>query len=467
MLIVYLRFRSFSFFYFNSMKSYSAILIMTLLFIAIPSAAVERWRQAAENPDYLHRSIKKVTDIIVEDIFSPPVASRIYAYVSVAGYETARAGSPEYITLAGQIPHLKPVPQPDAGKVYSFSLASVHAVLSLGKALVFSSGKIDAFREKMMKEFKDSGMPMEVYENSLAYGELVANHILAWSAEDNYSQTRALEKHSFGDEAGTWQPTPPAYMKAVEPHWNKIRPFLVTSAHQFKPLAPTPFSTDTTSQFYKEAKEVYDVTSKLTEEQKEIANFWDCNPFTMNVRGHLMFATKKISPGGHWINIARLACKKVNAGLCESARVYACLSLALADSFISCWDEKYRSNVIRPETYINEEIDKYWTPLLQTPPFPEYTSGHSVLSTAAALMLTKLFGDNFRFADSTEVEFGLPVRHFESFTQAAEEAAISRLYGGIHYMPAIVNGAQEGRELGKFIVQKLRTRKDEVAYENK
>jgi hypothetical protein len=466
MLIVYLRFRSFSFL-FGHMRRKFSILIALLLFVASSSAAAESWGDATENPDYLHRSIKKVTDVMVEDIFSPPVASRIYAYVAVAAYEAARAGNPEYITLAGQIPHLKPLPGPDPAKEYNFTIASVTAVLRVGKALVFSSGKIDAFHKQIINEFKTPDVRTDVFENSVAYGNSIADHILAWAAEDNYNQTRSLEKHSFSDEAGAWQPTPPAYMKAVEPHWNKIRPFVITSANQFRPSPPTSYSTDTTSQFYKEALEVYRITSKLTDQQKAIANFWDCNPFTMNVRGHVMFATKKISPGGHWINIARLASKKIDAGLCESARVYACLSLALADSFISCWDEKYRSNVVRPETYINQEIDNSWIPLLQTPPFPEYTSGHSVLSTAAAVMLTDLFGENFSFADSTEVEFGLPVRNFESFNHAAEEAAISRLYGGIHYMPAIVNGAHEGTELGKFIVQKLRTRRDEVAYDNK
>jgi hypothetical protein len=449
------------------MKNSFIILITAFLFVSISSLRGEKWRHATENPDYLHRSIKKVTDVIVDDIFSPPVASRIYAYVSVAAYETCMPGNPAYISLAGQISHLKPVPQPEAGKVYSFSLASVNAVLTVGKALVFSDGKIEAFRKQMMEEFKASGMPEEVFENSIAYGQKVADHILAWSKEDNYIQTRALEKHSFSDDAGAWQPTPPGYMKAVEPHWNKIRPFLVTSAQQFKPLPPTPFSTDKSSQFYKEAKEVYDVSLKLTEEQKEIANFWDCNPFKMNIRGHVMYATKKISPGGHWINITTLACKQVNADFWESARAYTCLSLTLADSFISCWDEKYRSNVVRPETYINQEIDKHWAPLLQTPPFPEYTSGHSVISTASALVLIKLFGENFQFADSTEVEFGLPVRHFQSFSHAAEEAAISRLYGGIHYMPAITNGAQEGMEIGNFIAQKLKTHKKDLVDGNK
>src|SRR5688500_6116951 len=115
------------------------------------------------------------------------------------------------------------------------------------------------------------------------------------------------------------------------------------------------------------------------------------------------------------------------------------------DGFISCWDEKYRSRLVRPETYINEYIDEDWVPLLQTPPFPEYTSGHSVISSASAVTLTKLFGENFSFLDSTEVEFGLKARSFNSFKEASEEAALSRLYGGIHYRPAVEHGITEGR----------------------
>lgn len=441
------------------MKRSYIILLASLLFFSSSSSATENWKHATENPDYLHRSIKQITDVIIEDIFSPPVASRIYAYISIAGYEASNPGNPAYITLAGQLHHLKPLPKPEAGKEYSYSLASVHAILTVGKALVLSEDKIDGFHKKMMQEFKNSGMPEEVFQNSISFGTQVADHILAWSAEDNYKQTRALDKHSFSDDAASWKPTPPSYMKAVEPHWNKIRPFFIDSAQQFKPLPPTPFSLHKDSQFYKEAIEVHDIGLKLSPEQIEIANFWDCNPFKMNINGHVMFATKKISPGGHWINITRLACKKVNADFMQSAEAYACLSITLADGFISCWDEKYRSNVIRPETYINQYINTNWVPLLQTPPFPEYTSGHSVISVASALMLTSLFGENFSFADSTEVEFGIPVRHFSSFKHAAEEAAISRFYGGIHYMPAITNGIQEGKEIGSFFTQNLRTRK--------
>ncbi|MDQ3842847.1 MAG: vanadium-dependent haloperoxidase, partial [Bacteroidota bacterium] len=418
------------------------------------AAASGNWKQKSENPEFIHRSIKQVTDVIVHDIYSPPVASRIYAYITIAGYEAAIQGNPKYISFAGQLHDLTSLPALEAAKEYSPSLAAVQAILTVGKSLVISEGQIDDFHKKILLEFKKTGMPNEVFQNSVAYGKKVAEHILAWAAKDNYKETRSYPKYAVSDEEATWKPTPPAYMRAVEPHWNKIRTFLIDSAQQFKPAPAIPFSTDKNSVFYKEAAAVRDVGSKLTPEQKDIASFWDCNPFKMNVKGHVMFATKKISPGGHWINITRLACKKANADLVQSAEAYACVSITLADSFISCWDEKYRSNVIRPETYINQYMDADWVPLLQTPPFPEYTSGHSVVSTAAALMLTRLFGEDFSFADSTEVEFGLPVRHFKSFMQAAEEAAISRFYGGIHYMPSINNGIEEGNKIGNFITQR-------------
>ena len=165
------------------------------------------------------------------------------------------------------------------------------------------------------------------------------------------------------------------------------------------------------------------------------------------------------------MNITHVACAKKNAGLVESLEAYSRVAISLVDGFISCWDEKYRSKLIRPETYINQYIDENWVPLLQTPPFPEYTSGHSVISSAAAVALTTLFGENYSFADSTEIEFGLTARKFASFKEASEEAAISRLYGGIHYRPACKNGIVQGSTLGNFIVQKIKTRKSDIAKE--
>jgi hypothetical protein len=428
------------------------------------SISNEDYRPKVQNADFIHRSVKQVTDVIVHDIFSPPVASRIYVYMSVAGYEAAIHENPKkYISLAGQLKGLEAVPKPESSVEYCYPLAAVEAMLTVGKALVFSEDKMDAFYAKIMEEFSAAGVPDEVRERSSAYGRQVAEHILAWSAKDNYKQSRSFPKYSIEDNASTWKPTPPAYMDAIEPHWSKIRTFAIDSCAQFKPAGPTAFSTDKNSTFYKEAYEVYTVGKNLTQEQREIASFWDCNPFVMNVKGHVMFATKKISPGGHWMNITHVACKKTNADVMQSVEAYALVSVALMDGFISCWDEKYRSKLIRPETYINEFIDEDWVPLLQTPPFPEYTSGHSVISAASAVTLTKLFGDNFSFLDSTEIEFGLTARSFNSFVEASEEAAVSRLYGGIHYRPAIDHGILEGRALGNYVIDKIKTRREELA----
>lgn len=445
------------------MKILVKLTVLCAILTSCSSTQKEDWKVAAQNPELIHGSVKQVTDVIVHDIFSPPVAARIYAYMSIAGYEAAIPADSKYVSLADQVNGLEPAPKPEAGKEYCYPLASVQAMLKVGRTLVFSEDKMDVYYDSIMRFYRGTNMPDDVFERSVAYGTAVADHVMAWSSKDNYKQSRSFPKYSIEDDPATWKPTPPAYMDAVEPHWNKIRCFAIDSARQFLPASPTPFSINTKSRFYKEAEEVYQMGKTLTDEQRQIAFFWDCNPFMMNVKGHVMFATKKISPGGHWMNITRVACKKANADFVQSTEAYARVAVALVDGFISCWDEKYRSRVIRPETYINQHIDEDWTPLLQTPPFPEYTSGHSVISGASAVTLTDLFGENFSFTDSTEIEFGLPARSFPSFAAAAEEAAISRMYGGIHYRPAIENGIVEGRALGEYIVKKLKTRREEVA----
>ena len=315
----------------------------------------------------------------------------------------------------------------------------------------------------MTADFKKINMPSDVYDRSLAYGEAVAKHILAWADKDNYKQTRTFPKYTITDDAPRWKPTPPDYMDAVEPHWFKIRPFVLDSAAQFKPVPPTPFNmTDKKSQFYKDALEVYkalDVEETEKNNRIDIAKFWDCNPYVSHHKGHVMFATKKITPGGHWMGITQTACKKANADIMKSSQAYTLCAVSLIDGFISCWDEKYRSEVVRPETVITTYIDQDWAPLLQTPPFPEYTSGHSVISTAAATALASIFGDNFAYTDSVEVAYGMPARSFKSFKEAAAEAALSRLYGGIHYSPACKEGVVQGGKVGEFILGKLKMTK--------
>jgi hypothetical protein len=219
------------------------------------------------------------------------------------------------------------------------------------------------------------------------------------------------------------------------------------------------FDLEKDSNFHNQLMEVYNIGINLSEEEIDIAKFWDCNPFVSHHIGHAMFATKKITPGGHWILITSIASRKSNSTFDEAINAYTHVSVALFDAFISCWDEKWRSILVRPETIINQNLDEKWIPLLQTPPFPEYTSGHSVVSRASAIVLTNLYGENFEFLDTSELEFGLPARDFKSFKHASEEAAISRLYGGIHYKMAIDEGISQGEKVGNFVISNMQTLK--------
>ena len=415
------------------------------------------FRTERPDPQILHEAVGHLTNTIVYDIFSPPQASRVYAYASIAAYETVRQAHPSHRSLAGQLNELAAVPAP-ADSEYYFPLAAVHAFMTVGKTLTFSQERMDSLRTMLDERMHRVGMPDAVYRRSIAYGDTVAAHVLAWSRTDRFLQTRGMPKYPVVPAPGRWIPTPPAYMDAVEPNWARLRPFAMDSAGQFRAGDPHPFDTTAASPFFREVREVYEARRALTDEQRAIAGFWDCNPYVMHVRGHAMFATKKVTPGGHWMGIVGIASRKADADFMTTAEAYARTAIALADGFIASWDEKFRSNVIRPETVINAYIDEQWEPLLQTPPFPEHTSGHSVISTAAATVLTDQFGARFAYEDSTELEYGLPVRRFASFEQAAAEAAISRLYGGIHYRRSIEEGVKQGRRVGEQVVRRVRTR---------
>lgn len=436
------------------MKKYGVILIVALIF-----ACGKDEEPIVVSPDALHESINKVTEIMIHDIFSPPVASRIFAYPNVAAYEIIALKNENYNSLAGQVKTLTAIPKPDGALLVNHEVAAMVAHMELSRRLIFSEEKLTPYRDSLYAAWHDKNE--KVFNASKEYGLQVAEHIATWMNEDNYNQTRTMPKFTVNtDDPTRWQPTPPAYMEGIEPHWNKIRPFVIDSANQFIPEPPPKFSMEVGSDFYNEVKEVYDISNKITAQGDEseeiaIAQFWDCNPYVSVTRGHLMFATKKITPGAHWIGIVKIATKKTSSDFAKTVYAYTKTSIAIADAFISCWDEKYRSNLIRPETLINAHIDENWKPVLQTPPFPEYTSGHSVVSGAAGVALTSIFGDDFAFDDDSEVPYGLPVRSFPSFETAANEAAISRMYGGIHYRKAVDVGIKQGRDLGNFLVKKI------------
>jgi len=285
----------------------------------------------------------------------------------------------------------------------------------------------------------------------------VGNHIVKWASKDGYNERTGLGAYQIPEDISKWQPTGPDFMEAIEPHWSTLRTFVIDSASQFNPGGPTSFDTAANSDFYKGALDVYNIVNSGTPEKLEIAQFWDCNPNISYTQGHVMMYRQQNSPGGHWVHIAAEVVEAENLNPMEQANTFALTCITLADAFISCWEEKYNSDLIRPQTYINNYIDSTWNPILQTPAFPEHTSGHSVASASAATVLSHLFGDNYVFTDSTEVPFGLPARNFNSFYEASEEAAISRFYGGIHYMPAITLGVTQGKELAGYVLKKVKT----------
>lgn len=435
------------------------ICLVILLGLAIVSCNSKKEPIVIVSDDF-HNAVDKVVQVMVHDIFSPPVASRIFAYPDIAAYEIIALHNDDYESLAGQLKELKAIPNPAGSEPLNYQLAALIAHLDLSRKLVFSEDMIKEYRDSLYTDWENKN-PKE-FKIAKEYGLTVSDFISQWMDTDNYKQTRTMPKFTvISDDPSRWQPTPPAYMDGIEPHWDKIRTFVIDSAAQFKPVTHPKFSMEEGTDFYKELKEVYDVSVEITKrgdesEEIEIAQFWDCNPYVSVTRGHLMFATKKITPGAHWIGIAEIACRNDNADFDKSVMTHTKTAIAIADGFISCWDEKYRSNLIRPETLINQYIDDSWKPILQTPPFPEYTSGHSVVSGAASVALASIYGDAFSFDDDTELPYGLPVRHFDSFSQAADEAAISRMYGGIHYRAAIEVGVKQGRDIGNFIVHNLK-----------
>lgn len=412
--------------------------------------------QAFTTKDYI-LAMKKVTDIMVNDATSPVAASRYYAYITLAANEVQSFFYPDAVSFSGKLNQYKGIDvDKELIKKSNASLVTVYMVMRMGERLLPSGYLLKSQGDSILKIAEGKRLSKDVIESSRLLTESVVKQIMDYVFADGFRNLSGYPRYTPRTGEGMWQPTAPVFMAALEPHWSRVRTFILDSAQQFKPIFPALFDTAKSSSFYKQLYDVYNAGKNLTKDQENIAMFWDCNPFAVQQIGHVEFALKKISPGGHWIGIAGIACIKTKKTLVQTAFIHALLSITLTDAFISCWDEKYRSNRIRPETAINKWIDPRWRPLLQTPPFPEYTSGHSVISTASAIVLTKVFGEPFSFLDNTEKEFGLPARQFKSFKQAAGEAAVSRFYGGIHYRDAIENGQDQGKKIGEYIVDKLK-----------
>jgi hypothetical protein len=339
---------------------------------------------------------------------------------------------------------------------YDYRIAAYYSIMEIGRQLLPSGYMLKDDEDVFIELLKKINIDQTVIDNSVKVAKLATVDVVNFSKTDHYNKLSTLKRYTPLKGDAYWYPTPPGYFEAVEPNWKTIRTMMLDSASQFRPVMLTPFSKDTSSVFFKHAKDVYDESKHLTTEQINIALFWDCNPFAITTSGHMAIGFKKISPGGHWMNVAALACKQANLNFDQSVMVLTIEANTLMDAFISSWDEKYYTNRIRPETYINRYIDVKWQPILQTPPFPEYTSAHSVISNASAEILTYLLGDSFEYTDITEIPFGSGQRSFKSFREAALEAGISRFYGGIHYLESVNSGVTEGKTVGVYMVSKIK-----------
>ena len=374
--------------------------------------------------------------------YSPPVASRSFAYLGVAAYEAVASGSSALVSLAGQLNGLNATPRRAEGQSYSDAVILHCAMAKAVKAFFGNTGptgqRVMAATEKKLKQAALAGLPADVAARSLAYGERLMAHIIGWSEADGGAVLSNMGfplDYALTKGKANWVPTSAIRQQQFPllPQWGNNRTFAMPDGASCKLPPPPAYSEDKASDFYREAMEVYGAVRNLTPEQEAIARFWSDDPMLSP------------TPPGHWIFIALDILDEQKAGAARTADVLMRLGVAMADAFIGCWNAKFQYDLLRPVTYIRRVIDPKWEPLLITPPFPEYPSGHSTQSGAAAAVLTSLMGENFAFTDRTHARDGLAPRRFASFAAAAEEAGISRLYGGIHFRAAIERGLEQGR----------------------
>lgn len=430
--------------------------IVILLIVAVFSCKERQESSVQLKSTEIGVVIGKMTDIMVYDITNPPLAGRFFSYACLAGYEVISQHDSSYPSMYGKLNEYPKIKKPEGITQHSMELSALLAMLETAQKMQPSGILIEEYKQQLLDSCRNMGINQEVIEQSLQYAQVISKEILSYAKADRYNKISNYPRYTPREEEGSWYPTPPGFFPPVEPHFRTIRTFTLDRFDQFVPEPPAPFSLDTSSEFYTLLEEVYlEGGEKLTEDKIEIAAFWDCNPFALQESGHLMSGVKKISPGAHWMGIAGIACKEEGLDFAKTMKVNTMVAIALMDGFVTCWDEKFRSNRIRPETAIRKYLDPSWQPLLQTPPFPEYLSGHSTISTASAVVLTHYFGEEFHFTDTIEVRFGLPERSFNSFHEAAEEASVSRLYGGIHFNDAIVNGQKQGLEVGEWVLKQI------------
>jgi len=407
-----------------------------------PQASTQDAKYAVQWMDLLYNAVSN------QDV-NPPKASRIYSYCSIAMYESVKNGMPNYASLSGQLNGMPTMPGISTTAIYDWPSVIAGSMPIMIRALMdtiinITDQSITSMANTQIAERRKATSD-SIVNRSLAYGQSIANQILTWVQTDNYIQTRTMVYNvpPRSQNPAFWAPTDPVHLHPLEPFWGLIRTFALPNAHYCDVPMNKPFDTTAGSPFYNDALEVLNTVANLSLEQQNIALYW---------QDKLRTGT----PAGHWVSIMNQVAGIKNLKLDETVAMYALTCIAMADAFISCWEIKYVYNLLRPYTFIRQYIGpSNWQSFLPIPPFPEYTSGHSTQSAAAAEVLTNLFGTNFSFTDTTLVQLGYTPRTFNSFYAARDEAAISRLYGGIHYRQAIENGKTEGALVGQTVISRV------------
>jgi hypothetical protein len=431
--------------------------VLLSIIIQVISCHTNKGVPPANDADLIHVLNDRLTNVIMQDGFTPPVASRIYAYSNIAAYEASITGTGEYQSIAHQLNGLDSLPSAPKRNLIDKRIALVCAFTIVANSIVYRDSILQNLCDSFVDIYSVAIKDESIVKNSIEYAKQLSAAIINWSNKDGYAETRKMAVFTPGHRLSDWQPTPPKYTDAIEPYWGSLRTFVLDSAAQYSSPLDIPFDTTKGSAFYNMNVEVYEAILKRDSVQMMIARFWDDNPLIVLSKKHTMYNYRQISPGGHWINIAKIVSVQKKLNLQQSCDVYMRVSLALADAFIACWHTKFITNLIRPVTYINQYIDAGWKPLLETPPFPEYTCGHSTISAGASQVLANYFGDNVEFIDDTNDPYNLPIRTFHSFLGASEEAGLSRLYGGIHYHHSCEVGRKQGLEIGSYVTQKVVT----------
>ncbi|MDX2000867.1 MAG: vanadium-dependent haloperoxidase [Chitinophagales bacterium] len=387
--------------------------------------------------------------------FLPPQAARAYGYTGIALYESIVQGWPEAKSLAGQINGLTEdmLPKIEENKEYNWALSANAAMAEIIRKMYEKKISADNLAEVNTLENNWQStlsyrVSEEVAERSIAYGKSVANAIYEYSKTDggheSYMDPFQLP-YTWPAITGAWIPTG-ATANPIAPKWGSNRPFLASNLTNIVPVAHPAYSTDPASPFYQEAMNVYNTVTNASEEQKTIARYWADDP--MNT----------CTPTGHTFNIMMQLLEENDANLAMSAVAFAKLGIAENDAFICCWKCKYDYFLIRPVTYIKQNIDPNFATVIGTPAFPAYTSGHATEAAAGTEIFKNMFANgnaNYNFTDRSQVRYGFSTRTFTNFDDMALECANSRLYGGIHYNFDNMKGLEMGRTVGENVINSI------------